>query len=323
MESVIPFLLVAATCVISSGELGNIVKRNVGTDYTDADIRRYDDNDCKKKKCKNTAECGDHECCLRTIYRSSGEYRNESYCIPQPGYDRRCDPNLIFTCLCRDGLQCSLRGEKHTTLHRQHHMESRDSGHRYSHVGRIDEDKGVDEPVCGPVHRNWPERWQFKCTKPEDTSLLSDQGDSRGSGDGIIVIYNKVTVAPDVDRLLSAADIEERKGIGNCTWRIGQVSDCSSSCKGTATQQVYCVCHLQTGGAARATEDNCHRDDYAVKPLSHLSCGIKCPKNSPINLSTESSGAEDTTYPSRNKTSERCGLTKVQSLYYTNDESHD
>jgi hypothetical protein len=45
--------------------------------------------------------------------------------------------------------------------------------------------------------------------------LLSDQGDSRGSGDGIIVIYNKVTVAPDVDRLLSAADIEERKGISH------------------------------------------------------------------------------------------------------------
>jgi hypothetical protein len=59
MESVIPFLLVAATCVISSGELGNIVKRNVGTDYTDADIRRYDDNDCKKKKVLLWSAIGD------------------------------------------------------------------------------------------------------------------------------------------------------------------------------------------------------------------------------------------------------------------------
>ena len=159
-------------------------------------------------QCKDTAECEDNECCLKTMYSRKGQYRNESYCVPQPGHDRRCDPNLSFTCSCRDGLQCSLQGEKHSYLHHGHHIESRGSRHRHSHVRRADEDEGVDEPVCGPMHQNWRERRLYKCTKPEDTSLLNDQ---EGSADGIIVIYNKVTVPPHV-RLLSASDVKEQRG---------------------------------------------------------------------------------------------------------------
>ena len=50
MGLVFPLLLLAATCVLSSGEPGNRAERNAGMYDIDTDVHRYKDNDCKKKK---------------------------------------------------------------------------------------------------------------------------------------------------------------------------------------------------------------------------------------------------------------------------------
>ena len=66
-------------------------------------------------------------------------------------------------------------------------------------------------------------------------------------------------------------------GEGSCIWRVaGPYGECSATCDGTQTREVFCQCTLNTTEEVGATGDNCEIDDLRFMPINTRSCGIEC-----------------------------------------------
>ena len=67
-------------------------------------------------------------------------------------------------------------------------------------------------------------------------------------------------------------------GEGECRWETEAYGECSETCAGRQSREVFCQCTLPTTEQVRATDDNCVRDDVRLRPIEERSCGIECPE---------------------------------------------
>lgn len=84
-----------------------------------------------------------------------------------------------------------------------------------------------------------------------------------------------VGISQQTGRVVTADEVIRGGGEGTCSWQIGPFGQCSQTCDGVQTREVFCQCILHEL-ELKATHDNCLRDDLPDEPLTTGSCGTKC-----------------------------------------------
>ena len=117
--------------------------------------------------------------------------------MPQQILNQACDPKFMYTCACKDGLECRRRNEKG----RDHPFHNRS--------------QGVEVPPCGVNRAGWKRRDKFVCTKSTavaNTTTRLPQKQQGGPTELVVVVVGETTEPPTTS-LLSADEVLAQGGI--------------------------------------------------------------------------------------------------------------